>query len=729
MKKISKETLKDLEFDQIISQIESRCHSILGKNASREITTFLDIEELEIELKQVDEYLKSYSTENRIPNHDFEDITNDIKLLGIENTFLEEKSYLNIASVSETVNDLIKFLEKFKDHYPSLKLLSENVIFTKEITEAIFTVFNRFGELKDNATTTLHGIRKSMGEVRKNIDKNFQHALSRYSQSGYLDDIRESVIENKRVLAVKAEFRKKVDGNLMGSSRSGSIVFIEPNSVLNLTRELASLQYEEKKEVVRILKLLTNLLRPHKELLNNYLVLLVKLDVLRSKSVYAKEINACLPKINSDKKMELIDAYHPILFLNNKASKSETIPQSIKLTENQRIIVVSGPNAGGKSITLKTLGLIQVMLQSGILVPIDEKSTMCFFDKILTDIGDNQSIENHLSTYSYRLKNMNHFLRNVDKNTLFLIDEFGTGSDPELGGALAEVFLEEFYEKGAYGVITTHYTNIKVLVEEMPEAINANMLFNEKTLEPLFKLHVGQAGSSFTFEVAQKNGIPFRLINRAKKKVNTENVRLDKTIAKLQKERSKMETTNNSLVSKEIEASEKIKKYESISGKIADKLENYQEQFDTQAKTITLGKKLGSIIDEYFQKPNKKKLFTETLKIAEMENAKKRDQLKVNKESKKKQVAIVKKKEEVAKEMEEKIAVIREKKIEKKKAEAINPPKPKYTLKIGDTARITGSVSYGTIERIERKKATLNYGSFTTIVNLDRLELVNAAKR
>ncbi len=733
MNKISPKILKDLEFDQVSNYISTLCSSELGKVEAKSIKPFKEEEELIRELKQTDEYLSSFSNENRIPNHDFEEITEDIKLLAIENTFLEEKSYLNLASISETVNELIKFFTKFEDYYPTLKLKTENVYFTKDISEAVYTVFNRFGELKDNATTTLRAIRKDMNEVRKGINQNFQKALSRYSQLGYLDDIRESVIENKRVLAVSAQYRKKVNGNMMGTSRTGSIVFIEPDAVLKLTRELASLEYEERQEIVRILKLLTDLLRPHRELLKNYQVLLTELDILRAKSKYAKEIHACLPKLNSTKKMELVDAYHPILYKNNLIEKKETVPQSITINKEQRIIVISGPNAGGKSITLKTLGLIQVMLQSGILVPVHERSTMCFFNQILTDIGDNQSIENHLSTYSYRLKNMNHFLRNVNDDTLFLIDEFGTGSDPELGGALAEVFLEEFYEKGAFGVITTHYTNIKVKVEELDEALNANMLFNEKTLEPLYILNIGQAGSSFTFEVAQKNGIPFRLINRAKKKVRQENVRLDKTIAKLQKERSKLETTTTSLASKEIKATEQKKKYEDINNKIAQKLEDYQIQFDSQAKIIALGKKLSSVAEDYFRKPNKKKLFTETLKIVEVENAKKREKQKALKHSKKKIISEKKKEKKIVEEMQKKVVEIRKSKKKKEeiriKEEAINPPKPKYDLRIGDTARISGGMAYGTIEKIEKKKAILNYGTFTTSVSLDQLELVNAKKR
>ena len=301
---------------------------------------------------------------------------------------------------------------------------------------------------------------------------------------------------------------------------------------------------------------------------------------------------ACLPKILNEKKIYLRDAYHPILLEENQEKKIETIPQTLELNDKQQIIVISGPNAGGKSITLKTIGLLQLMLQSGILIPVHEKSEISIFDNILTDIGDNQSIENQLSTYSYRLKNMRNFLRKCNSSTLFLIDEFGTGSDPELGGALAEVFLEEFYDNGAFGIITTHYANLKVLASELDHVANGNMQFDERTLEPLFKLHIGQAGSSFTFEVAQKNGIPFRLINRAKKKVEREKIRLDKTISKLQKERNRLQQTTDKLEREKIDSKENSEKLISEKLKVQEKLNSFQELYDQNQKMLTLWQKI-----------------------------------------------------------------------------------------------------------------------------------------
>ncbi|HEY0091546.1 MAG TPA: DNA mismatch repair protein MutS, partial [Flavobacterium sp.] len=380
----------------------------------------------------------------------------------------------------------------------------------------------------------------------------------------------------------------------------------------------------------------------------------------------------------------------------------------------------SGPNAGGKTISLKTVGLLQLMLQCGMLIPVHERSETFLFDRILTDIGDNQSIENHLSTYSYRLKNMNYFLKKCNKNTLFLIDEFGTGSDPELGGALAEIFLEEFYHREAFGIITTHYSNLKILANELPYAINANMLFDEKTLEPLYKLVSGQAGSSFTFEVAQKNGIPYGLINRAKKKIEGGKIRFDKTIATLQKERSKMEKTSQTLREEETKVREESKKMENINVKIKQKLESYQELYDTNQKSIYIGQKIEDIAEKYFNNKNKKELIGEFLKLVEIENSKR----------KKASVKEVKEKEEKKKEIIKEVTVhveeIRKEKKEKKAKPQVEKPKP--VLKVGDRVRMNDGKAVGSIDSIEKNKATVNYGVFTSKVSLDVLELVEAKK-
>lgn len=718
---ITNKTLQDLEFTTILETISEKCNTEIGMQKALEITPFKDKETLMDNLLQTSEYVASFSNNNTIPNHCFENLTKDIKFLQIEDSFLEVVTFRKLAHLSETSNFLIKFFQKFEDYYPKLNKKATEVEYTKFIVQKIDEIVDKYGEIKDNASPDLVNIRRDINLVRGKVNQSFGLALSQYNSLGYLDDIRETVVENRRVLAVLAMYRKKVKGSILGSSKTGSIAYIEPEATLRYSRELNNLQYEEREEIQRILKKLSAEIRPFTDLLMQYQDFLSDIDVIAAKAKYAYKLNAILPEITEEKHLFFREAYHPILYLNNKAKNQVTFPQTIELENTNRIIVISGPNAGGKTISLKTIGLLQLMLQSGMLIPVHERSKTFLFDRILTDIGDNQSIENHLSTYSYRLKNMNQFLKKCNAKTLFLIDEFGTGSDPELGGALAETFLEEFYHREAFGIITTHYTNLKILANELPFATNANMLFDEKSLEPLYKLHLGQAGSSFTFEVAQKNGIPFGLINRAKKKIEKGKVRFDKTIATLQKERSKLEKTSNILKEEETKAREESKKMEGINAKIQDKLERYQELYDANQRLIYMGQKIDDIAEKYFNNKDKKTLIGEFLKVVEIENSKRKKAT-----AKEKKAAEVVKKE-IIKEVEVKVEKIRVEKKEKKiKAKIEEENKPQVVLKVGDRVRMKDGRSIGTIDKIEKTKATVNYGVFTSKVSLSELEFVQA---
>ncbi len=718
---ITEKTLQDLQFSTILETISDICNTDLGKQKALEITPFGDKETLMEALMQTSEYVSSFQNNNALPNHGFESINHEIKFLAIEDSFLEVGSFRKIANLSTTVNFLLNFLKKFDDYYPHINKRASVVPMTKEIVTLIDVVVDKYGEIKDNASPDLVEIRRNMNLVRGKVNQSFGLALSQYNGLGYLDDIKESFVQNRRVLAVLAMYRRKVKGTILGSSKTGSIAYIEPEATLRYSRELGVLEYEEKEEITRILKQLSNSIRPFLPILIEYQEFLSHIDVVAAKAKYADRINAILPTITEERRLYFRDAYHPILYLTNKQKQEVTYPQTIELEQENRIIVISGPNAGGKTISLKTVGLLQLMLQSGMLIPVHERSETFLFDRILTDIGDNQSIENHLSTYSYRLKNMNYFLKKCNHKTMFLIDEFGTGSDPELGGALAEIFLEEFYHREAFGIITTHYSNLKILANELPYATNANMLFDGKSLEPMYKLVLGQAGSSFTFEVALKNGIPFSLINRAKKRIEVGKVRFDKTIATLQKERSKLEKTSQILKEEESKAREEGKKMENINEKIKNKLESYQELYDSNQKTIYIGQKIEDLAGKYFNNKNKKELIGEFLKIIEIENSKRK------KATPKETKEIVAKKQEIIKEVEIQVEEIRKEKKEKKLKPVIE--KPKHILKVGDRVRMLDGKSVGSIDLIEKNKATVNYGIFTSKVSLDELELVEAVKK
>ena len=718
---ITEKTLQDLQFPTVLETLSAICNTDIGKQKALEITPFRDKETLMEALLQTSEYVSSFQNNNAIPNHGFDAITHEIKFLGIEDSFLEVGSFRKIANLSSTVNFLLNFLKKFHDYYPNLNNRASRVELTKDIISMVDEVVDKYGEIKDNASPDLLNIRRDMNLVRGKVNQSFGVALTQYNSLGYLDDIRESFVQNRRVLAVLSMYRRKVKGSILGSSKTGSIAYIEPETTLKYSRELSNLEYEEKEEITRILKQLSNKIRPFLELLIEYQNFLSDIDVIAAKAKYANKINAILPNITEERRLYFRDAFHPILYLTNAEKNEITYPQTIELQQENRIIVISGPNAGGKTISLKTVGLLQLMLQSGMLIPVHERSETFLFDRILTDIGDNQSIENHLSTYSYRLKNMNYFLKKCNKKTMFLIDEFGTGSDPELGGALAEIFLEEFYHREAFGIITTHYSNLKILANELPFATNANMLFDEKSLEPMYKLVLGQAGSSFTFEVAQKNGIPYGLINRAKKKIEVGKVRFDKTIATLQKERSKLEKTSLTLKEEETKAREESKKMENINVKIKQKLESYQELYDSNQKTIYIGQKIEDIAEKYFNNKNKKDLIGEFLKIIEIENSKRKKA--TAKESK----IIAEKKKEVIKEVAVQVEEIRAEKKAKKVKVVVEKPRP--ILKVGDRVRMIDGKAVGTLDSIEKNKATVNYGLFTSKVSLDELELVEAVKK
>ncbi len=713
---IPNKTLEDLEYIEVLNQCANFAITQLGKDAIQKLQPSVDTEQIEKQLKSVSEFKSSFDNENRIPNHGFESLLDIFPLLKIENSVLAISSFRNMAINTETTNKLIKFLIKFQAYYPTLYEFSNNISIENDIIPAIERVIDRFGEIRDKASDNLFSIRKKLQQLRGKISSSFNKSLSQYNGADYLDDIKESIVNNRRVLAVKAMYRRKVKGTIMGSSKTGSIVFIEPETTYLQNQELQNLLFEETEEIKKILSELTDFFRPYLPYFQNQHSFLLKFDIIYAKACYGNEIDGIFPKINSDEKeINYKKALHPILLQTNKLQNKSTYPQDIKLNSEHRIIVISGPNAGGKSITLKTVGLLQLMLQSGMLIPVKENSVACIFELILTDIGDNQSIENQLSTYSYRLNNMKYFLKKCNSNTLFLIDEFGTGSDPELGGALAEVILEDFYEREALGLITTHYSNLKVLATELPKMINANMQFDSKTLEPIFKLVLGEAGSSFTFEVAQKNGLPYNLVNRAKKKIEKGKVRFDATIAKLQKERNKLLKTGESLKKKESKAEEQNEQTAQIKAKLKSKLSSYQELFDHNQKMIVLGNKFNEIGERFFKNNKKRPLISELLKLVESENSKRKKKsnllLKTEKEKKKK----------INEQVNKEIALVRK---EKKKNKIDKPKKSNIKLKVGDSVRMFDGRSVGSIDLIEKNKAIVNYGVFKTQVSLDLLEIV-----
>ncbi len=714
---IQQEDLTELEFPELLAEISPFAFSPKTAAKIAALRPF-GLEEAELSLKKAAEYLSSFESDNAIPFSEYEDIEEELKLMLIENFRLDNAAFLKIKSLTEQINRLQKFYPVYEDLFLNLNNDVKDLEYRKEIIDKIDKVFNRFGEVRSDSSPILKTLRSEISHARKAIQENFNRALTALSSTDYLDDIRESIVDDQRVLAVKSGYKKRVPGRVLGLSKTGSITYIQPESVVKHQFKLREDIEEEKKEVDKILRKLTFEISEFQPQLKSYQEYIFDLDITRAKAKFADMIGGILPKINHHRTMRLVNAFHPLLLIRNQVEKKKIFPQTLTLTEQNRILCISGPNAGGKSITLKTVGLLQLMIQSGILVPVHPRSEMFFFEKLMTDIGDNQSIENHLSTYSSRLKKMAKIIKEADSKTLLLIDEFGTGSDPELGGALAESFLEFFYDKKSFSIITTHYTNIKLVIEQLPHATNAAMLFDEYSLEPLYKLEVGQAGSSFTFEVAEKNKIPKFIIESAKKKVEHDILNLDKTIVKLQQEKFEVEKIKTDLAEKRDSTQNKKENLEKLNDQLQQKLFNFQKLYEDEHRKLQFGNKIETFIDSYVKGKSRKLVVADFVKILEQEKFRK---VGADKDENKK-LQIVKRKitQQLKKvDVQEKIVETNEKLEDKRQKERA------VWMKIGQRVRIKGSASVGTIDKIEKNgKVSVNYGSFKTKISGDELERI-----
>ena len=708
MNPFDEHTIKDLEFSIIRDWLKDNA---IGDTAKKRLVSLLPsnrFEEVKIELKKVQELHNIRTTGESFPTLDYEEINQEIKLLPIKNAVLSQEGFYRIYRASNIVNNLLYFFDKRTQDFPLLSNLTNEAYYSTEIIEAIDKVFDRTGKVKDDASPLLFEIRNQLKVVRNQINKNFERELRKLSKENVLGETREAFVNERRVLTVQSTHKRKIAGTVVGSSKTGSLTFIEPIANVALNNEFELLSDDERKEIYRILQALTADIAHLLPLITAYQNILTEIDFINAKTKLALELNCCLPAINDDMKTELINVTHPILWKNNKLLGKPTHSQFISMDVFSRMLVISGPNAGGKSITLKTIGLLQLMIQSGLLVPVDPNSKMCFYQQVLTDIGDNQSIENELSTYSYRLKRMNHFLKVANRRTLLLLDEFGTGSDPELGGALAEVFFEELYNKKSFAVITTHYANIKLKADQLKNAVNGCMLFNTDTLEPLYKFSIGQPGSSFTFEVAQINGIELDLIEKAKSKLDVNKVKMDRLLSELQKEKTYLEKLNNEHIEAQRIALKSKLDYDVKKERYDLRLKNQQETLEKNNKLITLGKKLEQTIQKY-QVRNRKKdinkpVIDDIIKYVALEKNK---------------IESIKLAEKVKKE------TLQPKPKSKQQKEIIQKDEfERAKIKVGSTVKLIATKQAGTVEEINGEMMTVAFGFMRMKVEREKLMFV-----
>ena len=704
MQQFDEQTLHDLEFPTIRGWLVEYGIGPTAKKRLTELHPSNHFPSIEKDLRRVHELLTIRLEGESFPALDFEELTAELKMLPIRNAVLSLDGYMRISRASALVNILLDFFEKRAKVYPLLHELFEASYPTTEIIDAIDKVFDRAGNVKDDASKLLYEIRQKIKTIRNQINRNFDKELRKLMKENVLGDTKEAFISDRRVLTILSSHKRKIPGTVLGSSKTGSLTFIEPQVNIQLNNELEMVLDDERKEIYRILQALSKEIAVFFPLIESYQQALTNLDFIHAKTRLAVELNCVLPKIENDTHLELIEAYHPILWKTNKQSGKKILPQQIKMDKFSRMLVISGPNAGGKSITLKTIGLLQIMLQSGLLVPVNHNSKMCFFQQILSDIGDNQSIENELSTYSYRLKRMHHFLNVTNKRTLLLLDEFGTGSDPELGGALAEVFFEELYNRKSFGVITTHYANIKLKADQLKNAINGCMLFDTETLEPLYKFSLGQPGSSFTFEVAQINGIPLTLIEDAKTRLDERKVTMDRLLSELQKEKTYLERLNKEHIEAQRLAQRAKEEFTERKLKYDERLKTQLELTERNNKYLNAGKKMLAFIDRYAYKSRKKDtnkpLIDELTKYLAVEKAK-IEEVKI----------AAKLKAEINN------ANPKKKKIQKPEED----PYQRHKIVVGSTVKLITTKQNGTVESILANTITVTFGFLRMKVEKEKL--------
>jgi DNA mismatch repair protein MutS2 len=520
-----------LEFDKVKALLMEKCRSDYAKTRASELRIHTRKEFIERELKQTHEFRQLLLHAYYFPNEYVLNLSRELRLLSIEGALLSGEELVSLRKLAQSMESIFRWFDTEKrESYPALSSVISNTYYEKAILQLINDVVDDSGQVLDSASPELQSIRMGLYRKRAELRKLFDKIISRLNKQGYLAEIEESFMNGRRVVAVFAEQKRTVKGILHGESDSRRTSFIEPEETIELNNQLYELENAERKEVYRILKELTRQLSVYASLLQTYHGIVGEYDFIRGKAAFALDIQGEYPVVVDKALVHLVKACHPLLYLYNRRANKPTIPVDLVLDEKSRILVISGPNAGGKTVTLKTVGLLQMMVQSGLLVPVHPSSQFGIFKQLMIHIGDTQSIEFELSTYSSHLLHMKHLMENANGKTLFFIDELGSGSDPNLGGAFAEVILEELARKHAMGIVTTHYLNLKVMANKTQGIINGAMAFDEEKLLPLYKLTVGKPGSSYTFSIAERIGLDRRLIQKARGLVDEEHFRLDKLL-------------------------------------------------------------------------------------------------------------------------------------------------------------------------------------------------------
>lgn len=712
-------------FDKIRELLKGRCLSDLGKELVDEIRFVSNFDRLKEDLSLVNEFVIILREMENFPTSYYFDLREALVKIRIEGRFLEIQELFDLKRSLETISGIVRFLKQAKDEqFPCLKSLLANVQVYPYVIERIDAILNKYGKIKDNASPELARIRKELISKQSGVSKRLQAILKKAQDDGLVeDDASVAIRDGRAVIPVASAFKRKLNGIVHDESSTGKTSYIEPAEVVELNNQIRELEYAEMREIVRILTIFSSDIRPYIPDLMQAYEFLGKIDFIRAKAIYANDINGIKPYMENKCQLEWEGAVHPLLMLALRRENRKVVPLNITLTPKKHILLISGPNAGGKSVCLKTVGLLQYMLQCGLLIPVKENSVTGVFEKLFIDIGDEQSIENDLSTYSSHLMNMKFFLKNSNEKTLVLIDEFGTGTEPMLGGAIAESILSQLDQMKTFGVITTHYTNLKHFASSSEGIENAAMMYDSAKMEPLFQLDIGKPGSSFAFEIARKIGLPESILQLATEKIGKDHINFDKHLRDIVRDKRYWESKR-----------EKIRKVEKSLDELAGKYETDLGQLEKQRKEILL--KARQDAERILAEANKRienTIFEIRESQAEKEKTKqiraKLTEFKLE----------VQESADVPDEfIDKKIQKLKEKESHRNEKRAVRKETVQKVIvqepevwKIGDKVLMTGNQNVGEILELSEKNAVVAFGQLRTSVSRDKLQKItnNEAKK
>ena len=713
-------------FDQIRQLLKEKCLSTLGEERVTDMTFSDQHDKVEELLNQVMEFVRIIQEEDSFPDQFFFDVRPSLKRVRIEGMYLDEQELFDLRRSLETIRDIVRFLHRNEEEeesdcpYPSLKRLAGDIAVFPQLIGKIDSILNKYGKIKDNASTELARIRRELASTMGSISRSLNSILRSAQSEGYVDkDVVPTMRDGRLVIPVAPGLKRKIKGIVHDESASGKTVFIEPAEVVEANNRIRELEGDERREIIRILTEFSNVLRPSiPEILQSY-EFLAEIDFIRAKSYFAIQTNALKPALENEQLLDWTMAVHPLLQLSLSKHGKKVVPLDIELNQKQRILIISGPNAGGKSVCLKTVGLLQYMLQCGMPVPMHERSHAGIFSNIFIDIGDEQSIEDDLSTYSSHLTNMKVMMKSCDGHSLILIDEFGGGTEPQIGGAIAEAVLKRFNQKKTFGVITTHYQNLKHFAEDNEGVVNGAMLYDRHLMQALFQLQIGNPGSSFAVEIARKIGLPEDVIADASEIVGSEYINADKYLQDIVRDKRYWEGKRQTIRQREKHMEETIARYQTE----MEELQKSRKEIIRQAKEEA---------ERLLQESNAR--IENTIRAIKEAQAEKEKTRLVRQELNDFRASV---NELASKEQEDKIArkmeKLKEKQNRKKEKKQVSesqtpsPHPPKITpITIGEHVKIKGQSAIGEVLEINGKNTAV-VGSIKTTVKLDRLERTNAA--